>query len=111
MKPSDYKFNVGDEVIDTEGVKGAVTDICECNRCKQRGFFELEWMDDQDEFHYITDHMAKNCFVDFYKIGNYRFSNFRKDWVLDDIERAEAELALLRKRLEVIEELEKGEED
>lgn len=110
MKPSDYAFKIGDEVIDTYGVKGVITDICECDRCKQRGFFELEWAVD-DEYHYITDHMAKNGFVDFYKIGEYRFSPFEKKFVEDEIEFTEEALAELRKQLQLIEELEKAEEN
>lgn len=110
MKPSDYIFKIGDEVIDIEGVKGVVTDICECKRCKQRGFFELEWMDEENEYYYITDHAAKNGFIDYYKIGNYRFNAFRRDLVEGEIEICESELARLKKRLRLIDELENGEE-
>ena len=33
-------FNIGDEVITYDGRKGKIVDICHCEGCKRRGFYE-----------------------------------------------------------------------
>ena len=33
-------FEVGDEVITSTGKVGVITDICTCEKCKERGFYE-----------------------------------------------------------------------
>lgn len=103
---NDYKFNIGDEVITIDGIKGTITDICECERCQARGFCEPVWVDDEYEETFITDVDAKHGFTDYYKIGNYYFNPLRKDLVEKDISRIEALLATRKKQLQLIEELE-----
>ena len=106
MNISDYKFNVGDEVITTEGERGKITYICECNRCKSRGFCELIWVKDGDtEEHYITNYQAETGFMRFYRIGSYRFNEFHEELLLKEIQDYEEEISWRRKQLAVIKEI------
>ena len=109
MKPSDYEFAVGDKVITIYGVVGHVIDICRCDRCLERGFRELTWRSDVDhDVGWITIYDAERGFDDFYQIGKYRFDHkFDKTVLCLMIKEKEAELASLKKQLEVMEELEK----
>lgn len=89
MNISDYKFKVGDRVITTRGEIGRINNICTCEKCKERGFFEPEWIDYTYEQHeWITNYEAENNFHGYYSIGEYKFSNeFEKDFVIDRIDR------------------------
>ena len=109
MKPSDYEFAVGDKVVTIYGVVGHVIDICRCDRCLERGFRELTWRSDADhDIGWITIYDAERGFDDFYQIGKYRFDHeFDKTVLRLMIKEKEAELANLKKQLEVMEELEK----
>lgn len=107
MKINEYKFNVGDEVITVEGKRGTIVDICECERCQLRGFYEPTWVDDDGNTSYITGYDAKHDFDGYYKIGKYHFNkNLRKDKVEERIAHYEKTLVGLRKQLKLIEELE-----
>ena len=106
----DYKFNIGDEVITTDGMRGTITDICECDRCKDRGFCEPVWVDECGNENFITDYSIAAGAPGYYKIGAYRFREFDKESVLMDIEFYEAELARHKKHLQFIEEYESKEE-
>ena len=109
MKPSDYEFAVGDKVVTIYGVVGHVIDICRCDRCLERGFRELTWRSDVDhDVGWITIYDAERGFDVFYQIGKYRFNHeFDKNVLHLMIKEKEAELASLKKQLEVMEELEK----
>ena len=109
MKPQDYIFNVGDEVITVDGIKGTITHICYCERCQERGFYEPVWEDDDLDDHYISNYEADFGFHNYYKIGQYRFAPFCKDIVESKIEKHESALTQLRRQLSLIEELEKEE--
>lgn len=108
MNIQDYEFNIGDEVITSEGEKGAITRICTCSSCERRGFYEPFWADENDCWeHCISIYDAESGFSNFYKIGKYKFNNiFDKAEVLRTIECHEEELKKLRNQLKVIEELE-----
>ena len=104
MNLKDYRFEVGDEVITTDGVRGKITSICTCNRCKERGFYESFWVVDGGSYeHCINIYDAKSDFDMFYKIGKYRFNDFDKGEVLRQMEGHEDELKRLRKQLKFIE--------
>ena len=109
MKPSDYEFSVGDKVVTIYGVIGHIVDICKCERCLERGFCELTWRSDiNHDVGWITIYDAERDFDDFYQIGKYRFNHdFDKPVLQLMIKEKEAELASLKKQLEVMEELEK----
>lgn len=109
MNISDYVFNIGDEVITIDGIKGKIVEICDCDWCKERGFLEPIWDGEYCSDEYITIHQAERGFTNYYKIGNYKFNKLQKDLVESNIAYHEGELVRLRKQLAVIEELEKEE--
>ena len=101
-----YKFNIGDEVITVDGRRGEITDICECERCQDRGFCEPVWIDDDGDEIFITDCDLRSNFSIYHKIGNYYFAPFEKDSLNKDIEYCESLLTKYRRMLKTIEELE-----
>ena len=109
MKPSDYEFVVGDKVVTIYGEVGHIIDICKCRKCVERGFYEPTWkIDDSGDVDWITINNAERGFDDFYQIGKYRFGHtFNKSVVRAMIIEEEAELRRLKRRLQVMEELEK----
>lgn len=107
MNIKDYEFNIGDIVITTEGKIGKITNICTCDRCEERGFYEPFWVDEDDDYeHCISIFAAQHSFIGFYQIGKYKFNDFDKGEVLREMASYEKELKRLRKQLKVIEELE-----
>lgn len=110
MNVRDYVFNIGDEVITVDGVHGKITSICDCEMCKKRGFFEPTWVEEDEEGDVwdISYYDAVEEFPTFYKIGNYRFSDFDKEAAIESIKYTEWWLGQLKKRLAFMEELEKG---
>lgn len=110
MKLSDYKFNIGDEVITTDGIKGKIVGICTCGECEKRGFYEPIWRSEDAGYDkYITCWTAESGFAGFYSIGDYRFNEFDKGDVLREMADYEDTLKQLRKQLKVIEEIEANE--
>ena len=109
MKPSDYEFAVGDKVVTIYGEVGHIIDICKCRKCVERGFYEPTWkIDDCGDVDWITINSAERGFDDFYQIGKYRFGHtFNKSVVRAMIIEEEVELRRLKRRLQVMEELEK----
>ena len=109
MKPSDYEFAVGDKVVTIYGEVGHIIDICRCDRCIERGFYEPTWkIDDSGDVDWITINDAERGFDDFYQIGKYRFGHtFNKSVVRAMIIEEEVELRNLKRRLQVMDELEK----
>lgn len=105
MKPNEYVFNIGDEVITVEGQRGYITYICHCERCAERGFFEPSWCDEQDDMHYISNYVAENGFDHYYKVGSYYFNPFRKDVVTEKIEYYEGIANQLKKQRQLINEM------
>ena len=106
MNISDYKFNIGDEVITSEGERGKITYICECNKCKERAFCEPIWVKDgESEEEYITNYMAQTGFKGFYRIGQYRFDDFCEDILRRKIQDYEDEILRCRKQLLNIKEI------
>ena len=109
MKPSDYEFAVGDKVVTIYGEVGHIIDICKCRKCVERGFYEPTWkIDDSGDVDWITINNAERGFDDFYQIGKYQFDHtFNKSVVRAMIIEKEVELRSLKRRLQVMEELEK----
>ena len=106
----DYDFNIGDKVISVEGHVGKIVDICTCEECKKRGFYEPVWVIDrennsQDYYErYIDIYQAQAGFPGFYQIGKYHFNEFDKDEVLCQIKFHQDMLMKLNEQLKVIEE-------
>lgn len=104
---NDYEFNIGDVVVTTEGETGKIVDICKCDKCRKRGWYEPVWRDDDTgEDDYITDYQYESGFVGFYRIGKYRFGKFEKQLVGEKILRLKDEIEDLKKHLKTIETLE-----
>lgn len=107
MDIKDYKFEIGDEVITTEGEVGKIISICDCDECKSRGFYEPFWVAEDSEWsRCISKFTAEDGFYGFYKIGKYRFNNFDKNSVLSAIDDCEKRLKQLKKQLRFIKDLE-----
>lgn len=84
---AEYDFKVGDVVIKNTGEVGIIESVCDCDRCKARGFYEPQVkMADSDDVTYITDYDKSNGFIRFYQIGKYRFGNIDKESVEHSIE-------------------------
>lgn len=99
MKISEYVFNVGDEVITIEGVRGEITDICKCVRCVDRGFFEPIWEDENCIEDYITRYEAEHNFSGYHKICNYYFNHLNRQHIEQDIAYHEDMITRAKNRL------------
>ena len=113
MKPSDYEFAIGDKVITICGDVGHIVDICKCERCLERGFCEPTWRSDiNHNVDWITIHDAERGFDNFYQIGKYRFNHtFEKSRIRSIIIEKEVELRGLKRQLQVMEDLERENEE
>lgn len=91
-------FQVGDEVITSTGQVGVIKDICTCDRCKERGFYEpcVEMKTGNGPI-YITDNDKRDGFSNFYKIGDRMFGNLDEEAVLDSIKWNKEEIERLTK--------------
>lgn len=83
----EYNFKVGDKVITSTGQTGVIESICDCKRCKERGFCEpnVKTINGVGKI-YITDNDKRVGFKSFYQIGEYLFGNIDKESVGYDIE-------------------------
>ena len=103
-------FKVGDEVITSTGEVGRIIDICTCDKCRKRGFYEPKVeVEIGNNSIYITDNDKRNNFNSFYKIGDKVFGNIDEDAVKDSIKsvkdqvyKLQSELIELNSRLDVI---------
>lgn len=106
-------FKIGDAVITSTGEIGRIVSICTCNKCKERGFYELKVaVKNEDRFIWITNNDKRLNFNSFYKIGDYIFGNIDENSVLHDMEftkkeiyKLQEEMCALGKQLEVIKKL------
>lgn len=107
MDIKDYKFNIGDEVITTDGRHGKIVDICNCESCKSRGFLEPFWQPFDGGTEICISHGdASADFDGYYRIGKYRFNNFDKTEVQQRISDLEYELCKLNAQMMFIEQQE-----
>lgn len=98
-----YDFKVGDEVITCEGLIGVITDICDCEKCKERGFYEPQVKTILGSSGiYITDTEKNAGFPSFYKIGNHTFGNIDLDYITGRIDYEERELIFLEQQKEIL---------
>lgn len=83
----EYDFNIGDEVITSDGCVGVIENICDCYKCRERGFYEPKVRLTKGAYDiYITNNDRDNGFSSFYKIGKYKFGNIDKESINRDIE-------------------------
>ena len=109
-------FKVGDEVITSTGEVGKIIDICTCDKCRKRGFYEpTVEVEIGNNSIYITDNDKRNNFSSFYKIGDKVFGNIDEDAVKDIIKsvkdqvyKLQSELIELNSQLDVINVLKKN---
>lgn len=106
-----YTFKVGDEVITDDGRVGTITDICTCEKCKERGFYEPRINTETGIYDiWITDTDKKNGFISYYKIGDRVFGNVDEkqiDVIKEDIHTLKHEIIALEAQLNVLEILKK----
>ena len=68
-------IRIGDKVFTSDGRVGRVLSVCECDRCRARGFYEpLVRYDDGTEESIPAEQMEKG-FPDFYMIGKNMIGN------------------------------------
>lgn len=72
---TDIKFNIGDFVENRDGRIGYISDICHCDECKKRGFFEptIQYLDGTSD--YISNYSVKYVSKDYKQIGTQKFDN------------------------------------
>jgi hypothetical protein len=93
-------FKVGDKVITSTGEVGHIDWICDCDNCKERGFFEPHVETEIGLYDiYITDGAKRNGFRRFYSIGNYIFGNIDEDGLGDNIKSKNAQIHELKEEL------------
>ena len=92
-------FKVGDEVITSTGKIGKITNICNCDQCEERGFYEPTVETEIGDVIYITDNDKRVNFRSFYKIGDHIYGNIDEDVLLDQIESANQQLVELREQI------------
>lgn len=90
-------FNVGDEVITSNGRKGKIVGFCQCERCKRRGYSEPQVLyDDSEYIEWITITDKKFGFKDFYKIGDTVFGHADVEHIDKKISRLNDSIAKLK---------------
>lgn len=108
----DFGFKIGDKVITYDFIKGKIEDICYCERCKERGFYEPTIKLEDGSYDYISIYQAQENFPRFYKIGKHIFGNVAD---ICDLENREKELVIdlkqIRKSIKRIKELKGKVED
>lgn len=110
LKITDLEFDKGDVVVTVMGRKGTIIDICMCEKCEQRGFYELICVMNDGSIDYITSVDALSGFDRFYKIGNHKFNHpFEENSVLEQIDYHTKTLKHLQVQLQVIRQIEKEE--
>ena len=93
-------FKVGDEVLTSTGQVGRITDICTCDKCKERGFYEPKVeVEIGSGVIYITDNDKRVNFRSFYKIGDQVFGNIDEEDLLYDIESTKEQVKKLQLKL------------
>lgn len=107
MDKKEIKTKVGDTVIRKDGLKGKVLFLCDCEECKERGFYEpfIEW--ENGELFYPTIHNVSKDFKNFYLIGHTVLGNKATEEELEEriadcdkeIEQWKKAKAQLRKQL------------
>lgn len=105
-------FKVGDKVITNDGRVGVIKSICDCDRCKKRGFYEtnVKMTIGNDQI-WITDTDKNNGFVSFYQIGDQIFGNVDEEAekrIKERIADLRHELAEYESQLNVVRTLKKG---
>ena len=98
----EYDFKVGDVVMTSTGETGIIESICDCTRCRARGFYEPKVKLTEGVCGiYITNLDKEDGFKNFFKIGKYKFGNVDKKSIERDIELETQNIKEANKRLEM----------
>lgn len=101
-----YMFKVGDTVITDDGRVGTITDICTCDKCKERGFYEPKVTTECGIYDiWITDTDKNNGFISYYQIGDKIFGNVdekAEERMKEDIHTRKSEIISLEAQLNVL---------
>lgn len=97
-------FKVGDKVITADGRTGTITSICDCERCKNRGFYEPE-VDFVDYTDYIMISDKEDGFKSYYQIGDRVFGNLNEESVSKEIDKYDKRVLKLYEQLGTIQKL------
>lgn len=73
-----YEFHVGDYVETVDKEIGYISDICDCDRCKERGWLEPHIIFSDGEEDYISNYDVKCLSNRFARIGAYDFTKKEK---------------------------------
>ena len=79
-----YDFHVGDYVEDIDGNVGYIDFICDCDKCKERGFNEPRIRYTSGETDYITVYQLEHLEKLYRRIGKYEF--IKKDPIVKTID-------------------------
>lgn len=76
-------LNIGDEVIDIHGDRGVITKFCDCDLCRDRGFYEpVIKSSDYNCNLYISNYDMEGGYSIFYKIGDNIFPEHVNEFFL-----------------------------
>lgn len=81
---SKYDFHVGDYVEDIDGNVGYIDFICDCDKCKERGFNEPRIHYASGEEDYITVYQLESLDKSYKRIGKYEFK--KKTPIIESID-------------------------
>lgn len=81
-----YEFHVGDYVEDATGRVGYIQSICQCEQCKERGFYEPFVLYTDGNSDCITVYEYERGFPGYKRIGQYDFTKKAEDKDDDKIE-------------------------
>ena len=104
-------FKVGDEVITDDGRVGIITDICDCEYCKKRGFYEPIVEMKLGSQMYITDTDKENGFISYYKIGDKVFGNIDDQYLHSHLKEYTEAIKEIEAQLDVIKSLRENNND
>ena len=79
-----YDFHVGDYVEDIDGNVGYIDFICDCDKCKERGFNEPRIHYTSGEIDYITVYQLEHLDKLYRRIGKYEFT--KKTPIIESID-------------------------
>ena len=98
-------FKIGDEVITNDGRIGVIVDICTCQSCKNRGFYEPKIQYNNGDIDYMMISDKNNGFKSYYKIGDHIFGNLKDEHLLSRMAALRKEMQEIEEQLAVVEKL------
>lgn len=100
-----YTFKVGDNVCTADGRTGVISEICTCDHCKERGFYEPTIKFDDGSTNYIMISEKNNGFKSYYFIGDRVFGNLDDESINKEIKECQNKLMQLYERRHRVEKL------